>query len=127
MLRRPQTKKTASAKDRIFKFRLPEDVATRIQKKAEDETRPMNRIVVNELAQFPELEKKAAMTDNLGHLENMLLRYGTRITWQELSEKLLRAANEVVKSQGAAHEVAVDKLRGLLNAMEKHKAGDSKK
>jgi hypothetical protein len=123
MPRRPQT---ASARSREFKLRLPEDVSDRIVAKAKAEGRPQNRIIINELAAFPDLEKHWRDTRHTDRLEALLLKYGTRIAWQELAEELLRGVDAVIKTQGAAQQVAIDRLRAARNAMEKTKTGGSK-
>jgi hypothetical protein len=118
MLRRPQT---ASARSREFKLRLPEDVADRIEAKAKAEGRPQNRIIINELAAYPRLEKIGELDEHVAHLENLLLKHSARIEWQELAEQLLAAVDEVLNTQGAAQQVAIDKLRAVRSAMLKRK------
>jgi hypothetical protein len=123
MLRRPQT---ASARSREFKLRLPEDVADRIEAKAKAEGRPQNRIIINELAAFPDLERIGTLAQFLGHLDNLLLKYGARINWQDLSDELIGTVDMVLKTKGAAQEVAIDKLRAVRSAMQKQKIGGSR-
>ena len=123
MLRRPQT---ASARSREFKLRLPEDVADRIEAKAKAEGRPQNRIIINELAAYPDLEKIGELREHVANLEALLLKYSVRLTWQELSDELLGAVDAVIKTQGSAQQVAIDKLRAVRNAMQKQKTGGSK-
>jgi hypothetical protein len=127
MLRRPQAaSKTASARSREFKLRVPEDVADRIEEKAKAEGRPQNRIIINELAEYPELKKSADLGRHVERFETLLLRYGKHITWQELSEELLAAVDAVNTTQGAAQQIAIDRLRAVRNAMLKLKTGGSK-
>jgi hypothetical protein len=123
MLRRPQT---ASARSREFKLRLPEDVADRIEAKAKAEGRPQNRIIINELAAYPNLEKIGELREHVADLEVLLLKYSTRLTWQELSDELVSGIDAVLKTQGGAQQVAIDKLRAVRNAMQKQKTGGSK-
>jgi hypothetical protein len=125
MIRRPQ--KTASARVREYKLRLPEDIAARIEAKAKDEARPQNRIIINELAAYPNLEKIGELRQHVADLEAVLLKYSSRLTWQELSDELISTVDELLKTtQGAAQQVALDKLFSVRNAMKKFKAGDSK-
>ena len=124
MLRRPQ--KTASARVREYKLSLPEDIANRIEAKAKDEARPQNRIIINELAAYPNLEKIGELRQHVADLEALLLKYSVRLTWQELSDELISTVDAVLKTQGGAQQVAIDKLRAVRNAMQKQKTGGSK-
>ena len=124
MLRRPQ--KTASARVREYKLRLPEDIANRIEAKAKDEARPQNRIIINELAAYPNLEKIGELRQHVADLEALLLKYSVRLTWQELSDELISTVDAVLKTQGCAQQVVIDKLRAVRNAMQKQKTGGSK-
>ena len=119
--------KTASERSREFKLRLPEDVADRIEAKAKAEGRPQNRIIINELAAFPNLEKLGVLGEHLRDLEGLLLKYSERITWQDLSDELLSTVDFVLKTQGAAQQVTIDKLRVVRNAMRKTKESDGRK
>jgi hypothetical protein len=124
---RPQTTKTASARAREYKLRLPEDIATRIEHKAEAEGRPQNRVIINELAEYPDLKKIGELREHVADLEALLLKYSVRLTWQELSDELISTVDELLKTtQGAAQQVAFDKLFAVRSAMKKFKAGDSK-
>jgi hypothetical protein len=123
MLRRPQT---ASARSREFKLRLPEDVADRIEAKAKAEGRPQNRIIINELAAYPDLEKIGELREHVANLEALLLKYSVRLTWQELSDELISTVDAVLKTQGAAQQVAIDKLRALRNAQKTKESGGRK-
>jgi hypothetical protein len=117
MLQRPRK----PARTREYKVRLAEDTALRIERKAKDLVRPQNRIIANELAEYPDLKRVGTLAENLGHLENMLMKYAGRITYLELTEELLRYVDEVLNTKGAAHDVAMDKLRAARNAMLKIK------
>ena len=119
MLQRPRK----PARTREYKVRLPEDIALRIERKAKDEARPQNRIIINELAEYPNLKKVGTLADHLAHLENMILKYSSHIEWQELVEEYNRIIDEVLATKGAAHEVALDKLRAARKVMQKHKSG----
>jgi hypothetical protein len=126
MLRRPQTAKTASPRLREYKVRLPADLAARVEARAKAEIRPQNRTLINLVARCFDLEESNTLEENLGHLDNMILKYSARIDWQELTEELLRYIDEALNTKGAAHDVAMDKIRAARNAMLKHKAGGSK-
>jgi hypothetical protein len=125
MLRRPRATKTP-AEFREFKLRLPEDVSVRIEAKAKHEGRPQNRVILNELAEYPELKKSADLGRHVERFETLLLRYGKHITWQELSEELLAAVDAVNTTQGAAQQIAIDRQRAVRNAMLKLKTDGDK-
>jgi len=125
MLRRPN-RSPAPPRAREYKVRLPADLADRVEARAKAETWPQNRTVINLLARYFDLENIGTLVEHLGHLDNMILKYSSRIEWQELTEEFLQIANEVVTTKGAAREVAIDKLNAALKAMQKHKAGGSK-
>jgi hypothetical protein len=107
-------------------LRLPEDVADRIEAKAKAEGRPQNRIIINELAAYPRLEKIGEFDEHVEHFKILLLKYSARIEWQELAEQLLAGVEEVINTQGATQQVAIDKLRAVRDALRKEKADDSK-
>lgn len=107
-------------------MRLPADLAARVEARAKAEIRPQNRTLINLVARCFDLEESNTLEENLGHLDNMILKYSARIDWQELTEELLRYIDEALNTKGAAHDVAMDKIRAARNAMLKHKAGGSK-
>jgi hypothetical protein len=114
----PRRKKTASAKAREFKLRLPEDVSERIVAKAEQTGWPQNRVIINELAEYPALKEYREQGDQIGFVNDILARYGSRITWLDLSEDLLKAVDAVLKAEGGtALQAAIDKLRVQRNEM----------
>ena len=118
MAPRPRRKKAALPRqDREFKLRLPPDVAARIEQKAAAEQRPQNRIVINELAAFPGMERAAKLEDLIRQLETVILRHSARITWLDLSHELLAAVDGVLAAEGAELHAAVDKLRIVRRAI----------
>lgn len=103
---------------------MPEDIRVRIERKSKQTGWPQNRVIINELAAFPELEKggRDLLSGNLQHMNNLLARYGARIKWLDLSEALLKSVDAVLKAEGsAALQAAVDKLRIDRAAMLKTK------
>jgi hypothetical protein len=115
--------RTAAARpDREYKIRLPEDVAGRIEQKAAREQRPQNRIIINELAAFPDLEKVRDLAESVEDMKVVLAQQGARIMWLDLSDELLSAVDAVVRAQGSgALHAAIDKLRVVRTAMLKSK------
>ena len=76
----PRRKRATTTKEaRDFKIRLPEDIRDRVEAKAETTGWPMNRVIINELADYPRLEKFGELADQIGHLGNLLARYGAKI------------------------------------------------
>lgn len=115
----PQKKRAATSpgKTRMFKLRLPEDIALRIEQKAKAEGRPLARTVINELARFPALDQVDKYADRLSDMTQTLTLYSTRIKWLEASENLVAAVDSVLKAEGAAIAPAIDKLRAARNDM----------
>lgn len=104
----PRTRPAKPGDSRDFKVRLPENVAARIAAKAKAENRAMNRVIINELMRFPDIEPQAALADRVSDLETLLARYASRITWLELNERLLDAVDAVLSGSAPA---ALDRLR----------------
>jgi hypothetical protein len=104
-----------------MKLRVPEDIAARIEKKAKAKDRPMNRIVIDELADFPALEERASFAELLADMETTLARYGSRIVLADLDGPLLEAVDHVLaaKTDGELR-ARLDKLRVLRRDMLKH-------
>ena len=82
-------------------LRLPSDVLERIEAKAKREGRPFNRILINELALFPHLDRQARLGElNPETWRRCLARYGSRITTvTELNEALLHAVDEALAAR----------------------------
>jgi len=97
-------------------------VFRRIEAKAKDETGwPLNRVIINELAAFPDLEKQAKLGELIRDMEVVLAQYGSRITLAELSEPLLRAVDDVLAAKADGERQArLDKLRVLRTVMLKN-------
>jgi hypothetical protein len=106
---------------------LPVDVADRLETRAKDENRSINRIVINELADYPDLLKYRDFAYNVDEMRNVLAAYGSRITLADLSEPLLHAVDEVLAAPSDGElKRRLDKLRVLRNAMQKQ-ARETKK
>jgi hypothetical protein len=110
-------KKTASEQAREFKLRLPSDVSQRIVAKAEKNGWPQNRVIINELAEYPALKEYREQGDQISAVNDIVAKYGARITWLELSEQLLDALDVALDAQGTAQQAALDKVRVLRNQM----------
>jgi hypothetical protein len=120
----PHRKKTAPGPSREFKLRIPGDVSDRLIAKAKLTGWPQNRVIINELADYPRLERRSTEMDLAVEMENTLARYGSRIVMLELSEKLLAAVDEFLMSGPSTPEA--DKLRIARNAMIRFEAAQKK-
>jgi hypothetical protein len=99
-------------------LRLPAEVVERIQAKAKDEGRPFNRILVNELALFPHLDRQARLGELVRDMESVLARYWSRITATELNEALLHAVDEALAAEtGAQLQPQLERLRVIRRTM----------
>jgi hypothetical protein len=122
--RRKQRPASVPPPGREFKLRIPEDIAQRIEAKAKAELRPMNRIVINELADYPDLEKYRDFGMQLQEMKDVLARYGGRIVAADLSDDLLHAMSEVLKADERDNvgelRRAVSNMRVAHTKLEKH-------
>ena len=116
----PPRRKSPPPQGREYKIRLPEDVAQRIEMKAKGEQRPQNRIIINELAAFPDLEQNAKLASLVGHMEVLLARYAAQQTSHDLTDALLKAVDAVLAAQGGSLPAAIEKLRVTRTGMLAH-------
>ena len=111
--RPPETGRT----NRMY-LRLPTDVVERIEAKAKGEGRPFNRILVDELALFPHLDRQARLGELVRDMESVLARYGSRITMTELNEALLHAVDEALAAETDAElQPQLERLRVIRRTM----------
>ena len=123
----PRRKSSPPPQGREYKIRLPEDIAQRIEAKAKDEQRPQNRIIINELAKFPDLEKTDKLAELVRYMEVVIARYAAQQTVADLSKQLLSAVDAVLSAQGGALTAAVEKLRVVRVGMLAHDQARSKR
>jgi hypothetical protein len=123
----PPRRKSPPPQGREYKIRLPEDVAERIEAKAKREQRPQNRIIINELAKFPDLEKTENLAMLVEHMQTVLARYGGQITSHELTDALLKAVDAVLATQGGALPAAIERLRVVRTGMLAHDQAQAKR
>ena len=95
----PRKKRRAPGEDHPVHLRLPPDVMKRIDAKTAKTGWPINRVVINELAAFPDLEEQAKLGQLIRDMEIILARYGSRITLADLGEPLLRAVDDVLRAK----------------------------
>jgi hypothetical protein len=118
----PRKKKPATpdapAPWRVYKLRLPTDIAERIEQEAAAEGRPVNRIIMNTLAAAPVAKQADRFEDSIRQLETMIWRHSARITWLDLTRELLDSVDDVLNAEGAEIHAAVDKLRIIRRAIE---------
>jgi hypothetical protein len=99
-------------------LRLPTDVVDRIEAKAKVEGRPFNRILVDELALFPHLDRQARLGELVREMESILGRYGSRVTVTELNEALLHAVDAALAAETAAQlQPQLERLRVIRRRM----------
>jgi hypothetical protein len=99
-------------------IRLPEDISERIDAKAKAEGRPINRVIINELASWPHFAGLAALGDQIRDMGVILARHGSRLSQVELGEDLLRAVDETVTARTDSQlRAAADRLRVIRAAM----------
>ena len=99
-------------------LRLPSDVLERIEAKAKREGRPFNRVLINELALFPHLDRQARLGGLVGDMEAVLARYGSRITVTELNEARLHAVDEALAAADDGElQQQLDRLRVIRCTM----------
>lgn len=114
----------AFKRGREFKVILPPDISERIEKQAKDEGKPQSRIIINDLARIPDLDKRSRFEELVGDMDEILARYGAWIVTADLTDDLLRTLREMVKANDAdnvgALRAKVTEVRSILAAMEKH-------
>ena len=117
----PRKTRRAPGEDHPVHLRLPPDVMKRIDAKTAKTGWPINRVVINELSQFPDLEGQAKLGALIRDMEVILAHYGARVTLAELGEPLLRAVDDVLgaKTDGE-RQARLDKLRVLRTVMLKN-------
>ena len=97
---------------------MPTDVVERIEAKAKGEGRPFNRILVEELALFPHLDRQARLGELVRDMESVLARYGSRITMTELNEALLHAVDEALAAETDAElQPQLERLQVIRRTM----------
>jgi hypothetical protein len=117
---------TGPAAPSEFKLRLMEDTAAWVRKLAQESGKPQSRVIIDALADYERLMNIRTFSELLGDLEVVLARHGARIVWQDLSDEMLGAVDQVLNSSGTAREAAIDQLRVIRNAMKKHKQTETK-
>jgi hypothetical protein len=124
--RRKQRPANVPTPGREFKLRIPEDIAKRIEAKAKREVRPMNRIVINELAEHSDLEKYRDLAETAGRYETLFARYEARIITADLNDDLLRTVHEILKADETGNSgelrARLAKLRVIVSELAKLKA-----
>jgi hypothetical protein len=99
-------------------IRLPLDVFERVAAKAKAEGRPINRVVINELAAFPHLDRQNDFDQSVSTMKNLLARHGARLTATELNGDLLQALDAALAARTAGQlEPQLDRLRVIRGAL----------
>jgi hypothetical protein len=114
--------KPAPSKPRPFKLYLPEDVGARIVAKAEAKGWPQNRVIINELAAYPQLEEIGTLREQVAAIADLLARHSSRLQTHDLSEQLLQAIDAALAAKGPAQQqAALDGVRVIRSQMLKTK------
>lgn len=120
----PRKKRRALGEGHPVHLRLPTDVFERIEAKAKEKGWPLNRVIINELAAFPDLDQQAKLGELTRDMEVVLAQYSARIIIADLTDGLLGTLREMVKADDANNagvlRAKVAKVRVILAAMEKH-------
>jgi hypothetical protein len=117
--RKPRTK---PGQTRPFKIYLPEDVSRRIEQKSKDKGWPQNRVIIDELANYPRLEKIGELAGQVAYMRDVLARYSAHIVMHDFSEELLEAVDAVLETTLLGNQfAAIEKLRVVRNEMLKTK------
>jgi hypothetical protein len=119
----PRKKRRALGEGHPVHLRLPTDVFERIEAKTKEKGWPLNRVIINELAAFPDLDQQAKLGELTRDMEVVLAQYGARIVTADLTDELLRTLREMLKADDANNagmlRAKVAKVRVILAAMEK--------
>jgi hypothetical protein len=117
----PRKKKRAPGEGHPVHLRFPSDVFKIVEARAEKERLPINRAVINLIAENPALQVKRSGEYILEEMKIVLAQYGSRITLAELSEPMLQAIDAVLaaKTDGELQS-RIDRLRVLRANMLKH-------
>ena len=93
--------------------RLPNDVFMRLDARATAEGRSMNRVLADELAEFPSLEKQAPGLDELlRKMRVIVAQHRAFVRLVEFNEGLLRAVDTLLGARTDEQRwVATDRLR----------------
>jgi hypothetical protein len=123
----PRKRKRTPGEGHSVHLRLPTDVFQWVESRAKEKIWPFNRVIINALADYPDLLNYRDFAYNVDEMRNVLAAYGSRITLSDLNEPLLRAVDEVLAAPSDGElKRRLDKLRVLRNAMQKQER-ESKK
>jgi hypothetical protein len=119
----PRKKRRAPGEGHPVHLRLPTDVFKRIEAKARAEGRPFNRVIINELASIPYLDRLRDFGEAVEDMKVVLARQSERIILADLGEPLLRAVDEILGAETEAEwRARSDRLRVLRDEMRKRGA-----
>jgi hypothetical protein len=105
---------------RAVHVRLPTDVFARIEQEAKAQGRPMNRVVINDLAAIPWLRSQAKLAETVRDMEVILAKYGARVTLADADQELLSAVDEVLVAQSDSElHARLDKVRVVRATIKK--------
>jgi hypothetical protein len=102
-------------------LRLATDVFERVEADAKAQGRPMNRVIINDLAAIPWLRSQAKLAETVQNMEVILAKYGARITLADADQELLNAVDEALAAQSDGQlQARLDKVRVVRSVVKKH-------
>jgi hypothetical protein len=105
-------------------LRLPTAIFERIEAQAQAEDRPMNRVIVDDLAAIPLLKGQVQLGKLLAAMDKLLTHYGSRLVMADLADQLHRAVDHALAAQAANNQMELlarlDGMRVLRTAMLGH-------
>jgi hypothetical protein len=113
----PRKKRSAPSQSHSVHLNLPGDVFARLDAKAKKSMWPLNRIVINELAAYPQMEQEARLAELVRDMEVVLARYGSRISVSDMNAALIEAVDRLLAAQGRDVAAAMDRLKVARRAM----------
>ena len=124
----PPRKPSEPGRTKRVYLRLPTEVCMRIEAKAKREGRPFNRILINELALFPHLDRQARLGELVRDMETVLARYESRITVTEFGEDLLHAVDEALAARTDGQlQQQLDRLRVIRRGYARQRTAGHKR
>lgn len=98
-----KSKKSRKVAGREYKLRLPPALSKRIESDAEREGKPQSRIVIEDLESIPYLRSRAHFEDLVKDMEYTLGLYSARVHTAMVTDNLLNAVKEAVKTNTAGN------------------------
>lgn len=116
----PRKKRRAPGEGHPVHLRLPTDIFKRLEAKAKDNGWPFNRVVINELADIPDLEHQRALAESVEDMRVLLARYSEELIANQLTEPLLAAVDDILDAKTEAElRMRINRLRVIRSNMKR--------